>query len=173
MKNIISNCLLIIAMLAFSACTNGNKATTAEEINTPTAAVVETAKESSGKLAIAAYLELKEALVESSAEKAKEAAIKMKEYFASNPNINASVNMISESNDLELHRVAFENISLEMWNSVKENGAETTLYKQHCPMAFGNKGAYWLSDQEEIRNPYFGDKMLKCGSVKETIAANE
>ena len=30
-------------------------------------------------------------------------------------------------------------------------------------MAFNNEGAYWLSDAEQIRNPYFGDKMLTCG----------
>jgi len=26
-----------------------------------------------------------------------------------------------------------------------------------------------LSDAAEIRNPYFGDKMLKCGSVQEKL----
>jgi Cu(I)/Ag(I) efflux system membrane fusion protein len=36
-------------------------------------------------------------------------------------------------------------------------------------MAFDNKGAYWLSDQAKIRNPYFGDKMLECGEVKDTL----
>ena len=43
------------------------------------------------------------------------------------------------------------------------------LYLEYCPMANGNTGGYWLSNEKEIRNPYFGDKMLKCGSVKETI----
>jgi Cu(I)/Ag(I) efflux system membrane fusion protein len=33
-------------------------------------------------------------------------------------------------------------------------------------MAFDNKGAYWLSETKEIRNPYFGDKMMTCGEVK-------
>jgi hypothetical protein len=43
------------------------------------------------------------------------------------------------------------------------------LYLEYCPMANGNEGAYWLSNEKQIKNPYFGDKMLKCGSVKETI----
>ncbi|MBA4058359.1 MAG: hypothetical protein C0490_26815, partial [Marivirga sp.] len=43
------------------------------------------------------------------------------------------------------------------------------LYLEYCPMANNNEGAYWLSNEKEIKNPYFGDKMLKCGSVKETI----
>jgi Cu(I)/Ag(I) efflux system membrane fusion protein len=42
------------------------------------------------------------------------------------------------------------------------------VYKVFCPMAFDNKGAYWLSETEEILNPYFGDAMLSCGEVKET-----
>ncbi|MEZ4932962.1 MAG: DUF3347 domain-containing protein [Saprospiraceae bacterium] len=37
---------------------------------------------------------------------------------------------------------------------------------QYCLMAIDNKGADWLSEEEEIRNPYFGEKMMKCGSVK-------
>jgi len=41
------------------------------------------------------------------------------------------------------------------------------LYRQYCPMAFQNKGAYWLSSEKKIMNPYFGDKMLHCGVVKE------
>jgi hypothetical protein len=36
-------------------------------------------------------------------------------------------------------------------------------------MAKNNEGAFWLSASDQIRNPYFGDKMLKCGSVEEEI----
>jgi len=46
------------------------------------------------------------------------------------------------------------------------------VYKQYCPMAFDGKGAFWLSSSEEIRNPYYGDKMLKCGRVEETISGS-
>jgi len=44
-----------------------------------------------------------------------------------------------------------------------------TIYVQFCPMADNNKGASWMSLQEEIKNPYFGDKMLSCGVVKAEI----
>jgi hypothetical protein len=47
--------------------------------------------------------------------------------------------------------------------------AAGTIYKQYCPMAFSNTGAYWLSESKEIRNPYFGDKMLKCGRIVSEI----
>lgn len=43
------------------------------------------------------------------------------------------------------------------------------LYLQYCPMADGNKGADWLSLEKEIKNPYFGAAMLKCGETKDTI----
>jgi|TARA_R110002020_G_scaffold396281_4_gene606500 Cu(I)/Ag(I) efflux system membrane fusion protein len=42
-------------------------------------------------------------------------------------------------------------------------------YVQKCPMANNNKGAVWLSTEEEIKNPYYGDAMLTCGSVIDTI----
>ena len=41
----------------------------------------------------------------------------------------------------------------------------TNYYVQKCPMANNNKGAVWLSTEEEIKNPYYGDAMLTCGSV--------
>ncbi|MNG29248.1 hypothetical protein D3C84_1146450 [compost metagenome] len=51
----------------------------------------------------------------------------------------------------------------------KAGMADAELYVHYCPMAFDNKGAVWISTTKEVRNPYFGEKMLKCGEVKETI----
>ena len=31
------------------------------------------------------------------------------------------------------------------------------------------KGAIWLSETKEIKNPYLGGKMLTCGEVQEEI----
>jgi Cu(I)/Ag(I) efflux system membrane fusion protein len=42
---------------------------------------------------------------------------------------------------------------------------ENTIYIQKCPMANNNRGALWLSREDAIRNPYYGDAMLTCGSV--------
>jgi Cu(I)/Ag(I) efflux system membrane fusion protein len=44
-----------------------------------------------------------------------------------------------------------------------------TLFRQYCPMAFDNKGAYWLSNTQDIYNPYFGEEMRFCGEVKEQL----
>jgi len=53
---------------------------------------------------------------------------------------------------------------------VKDSGLESgELYVAHCPMALNDKGASWVSNSKEIRNPYFGESMLTCGSVKETL----
>ena len=43
---------------------------------------------------------------------------------------------------------------------------EDAVYVQYCPMANDNKGADWLSKEEEIKNPYFGSSMLTCGEIK-------
>lgn len=48
------------------------------------------------------------------------------------------------------------------------NGGQT-LYKDFCPMANEGKGAIWISEVKEIKNPYLGGKMPDCGSVEETI----
>ncbi|MDR3679315.1 MAG: DUF3347 domain-containing protein [Flavipsychrobacter sp.] len=43
------------------------------------------------------------------------------------------------------------------------------VYLEHCPMALNEKGANWLSDESEIKNPYFGKKMLECGDVEDSL----
>ncbi len=43
------------------------------------------------------------------------------------------------------------------------------LFVQFCPMADNNTGAFWISREDQILNPYFGDMMLNCGSVEEII----
>ena len=45
-------------------------------------------------------------------------------------------------------------------------GTSQTLYQDHCPMFNEGKGAVWLSETKEIKNPYYGSKMISCGSVK-------
>ncbi len=43
------------------------------------------------------------------------------------------------------------------------------IYREYCPMAFNERGAYWLSDDADIKNPYFGKKMLECGEVTDSL----
>ena len=124
------------------------------------------------------YLQLKDALVASKAEAAKEEAIKLKTSLASvkdrNPDryrgaINEATK-IANASTMEEIRKSFASLSNEMTLIVKAlHLSKGGLYLEYCPMANNNTGAYWLSNEKEIKNPYFGDKMLRCGSVKETI----
>ena len=84
--------------------------------------------------------------------------------------IMTDVAHISSKNEIAHQREHFKTLSNKLYSMVKNSGAnQQTLYWQYCPMAFDNQGAYWLSANSEIRNPYFGDQMMKCGSTKETI----
>ncbi|GJM32865.1 MAG: cation transporter [Saprospiraceae bacterium] len=76
--------------------------------------------------------------------------------------------------DVEEARMNFKTLSGQMVVLAQTFGPfEEAIYVQHCPMADDNAGADWLSLDNQIRNPYFGDKMLKCGSVRETISKME
>ena len=84
--------------------------------------------------------------------------------------LNKSIETIQSEEDIEKQRQAFSNFNNAFYKSLKMFGlANDTAYYQYCPMAFDDKGAYWFSDVEEIRNPYFGDMMLSCGETKETL----
>jgi hypothetical protein len=72
--------------------------------------------------------------------------------------------------NLEDQRKAFSSLTQSLYQAIKAYGlAGTTAYYEFCPMAFNNAGGFWLSDSKTIRNPYFGDKMLTCGEVRETL----
>ncbi|MGD9993687.1 MAG: DUF3347 domain-containing protein [Salinivirgaceae bacterium] len=75
---------------------------------------------------------------------------------------------ISENrNDIGHQREHFEILSKDIKDLVLITGADRTLYQIFCPMY--NKGAIWLSESNEIRNPFFGSKMMKCGEVQQKI----
>ncbi len=70
----------------------------------------------------------------------------------------------------EQQRIAFERISTSVYDLAKKAELKNArVYHQYCPMAFNDKGAYWLSNESDIRNPYFGDKMLECGEVTDSL----
>jgi Cu(I)/Ag(I) efflux system membrane fusion protein len=136
------------------------------------------------------YLILKDALVATNSTAAKEATnqvlAELKKVDRSLVKDNAhnywikQLNSIQEHNeniatsdDIEEQREQFDFLSQALIKSIKVFGiGEATLYVQHCPMANDNEGADWLSDDEEILNPYFGDKMMTCGTVQDTIDKN-
>jgi len=77
---------------------------------------------------------------------------------------------IAQADKLEDQRTHFIGLSNAMISLVKAFDApKNTLYVQFCPMADNNKGAFWLSTEEQVRNPYYGDRMLTCGEVREEV----
>ena len=84
--------------------------------------------------------------------------------------LNSEIKTIAGSSDIEKQRQAFSKFNEAFYKSLKLFGLKNdTAYYQYCPMASDNKGAYWLSETTEIRNPYFGEDMLECGETRDTI----
>ncbi|MEN7550338.1 DUF3347 domain-containing protein [Rapidithrix thailandica] len=120
---------------------------------------------------LSAYYALKNALVATDANEAKTAAGKLAEV--SEGEVKTTAEAIANNDDVEVQRASFQELTQKVYDLVKASSDNSNeVYKQFCPMAFDNTGAFWLSAEEEIKNPYFGDKMLKCGKVDETIAKN-
>ena len=133
------------------------------------------------------YVELKDAFIQSDAKKVQTEASETKDVLAKvdmklvsgvahndwmsylTP-IQKSLNEIQSSTDIEAQRKSFSTLSDNLYKSVKAFGlGGKSAFYEYCPMAFNDEGGYWLSDNEQIRNPYFGDKMLTCGEVKEKL----
>lgn len=81
-----------------------------------------------------------------------------------------SLKEIQSSEEIEAQRKSFSTLSNSLYKSVRAFGlgGEEAFYA-YCPMAFNDEGAYWLSDEKKVRNPYFGNKMLACGEIKEKL----
>ncbi len=130
-----------------------------------------------------AYLKLKDALVASDASttfmNAKATLEILKKLDLSDTeamgkaHVNKSIEMleaIAKKEDLENQRAHFVILNENMVAIASNlDSLDDTLYVQKCPMANNNQGAVWLSTENEIRNPYYGDAMLKCGSVVEVL----
>jgi Protein of unknown function (DUF3347) len=125
---------------------------------------------------LTSYYSMKDALVAGNASSASASA----ELFVktanaidykiiSEGNINALVKdagSISETKDVKLQRQFFSNLSTNMMALAKlVKLSSEPIYEAYCPM----KKAYWLTSENTIKNPYFGNAMLTCGSIKETL----
>ena len=73
-------------------------------------------------------------------------------------------------NDIQTMRESFSSLSGLLYSVYREAGLEhhgIKAYRAFCPMAFDDKGAYWLQENDKvIANPYFGHEMLRCGEFK-------
>lgn len=133
-----------------------------------------------------AYLKLKDALVKDNNNLAKNTANEIVKTITSvdmklltNPEAHnhwmviqkevlSSAKAITSSN-LEMQRSHFKHLSAHLIKAVKLFGVNQTVYEQFCPMADDNKGAYWMSLNKDIKNPYLNADMRTCGEVKNII----
>jgi len=129
------------------------------------------------------YIELKDALVASNADKTSAIASELLKK-TKKMNVESSSEMLSEhvekiremleailgNNELENQREHFRILSQQMIMIAQNlQNLDKEIYIQHCPMANSNKGADWLSLSKNIENPYYGEAMLSCGEVVSKI----
>ncbi|MCW3072639.1 MAG: mercury transporter [Bacteroidetes bacterium] len=133
-----------------------------------------------------AYFGLKDALTKDDAKAASEKAkelfkaidkVKMdkmsaeqhKAWMSLKDKLSYDAEHIKGTNELEHQREHFMALSKNMYELIRVFKASQPVYYQHCPMANGGKGADWLSMDEKISNPYYGNSMSTCGKTTEII----
>lgn len=153
-----SSIFLLFITLSFQACKSDKKSNEVAMSTTQTEAIFD------------AYLNLSDALIKSDAKQAQKHADALVEAYEHDENeIVLLAVTISEVEDLEEQRNLFYQLSQRMEQFITINLETGKVYKQFCPMAFNDTGAYWFSTSEEIINPYYGDAMLHCGTIQKTI----
>jgi hypothetical protein len=118
------------------------------------------------------YINLKAAIRNSDQELVKKEAEQLLNSLAKlegTDRLQKAATKLAASPDPESQKAAFSDFSSEFADFLKGKVAENQLYFARCPMANNNAGGFWLSHEEAIQNPFFGGKMLKCGSIQETI----
>jgi Cu(I)/Ag(I) efflux system membrane fusion protein len=84
--------------------------------------------------------------------------------------ISADASTIAAEKNVEERRKSFSTISENMFELIRVvRYSKEKVYQLHCPMAFNNAGANWLNNSADVKNPYFGIKMLSCGEAKDSL----
>lgn len=178
MKHLMNASLIAVSVFAFTACGNNNEsgptATGHESMDEKeTASVGVKIKDDKVNAVYQHYVHLTTALTNNDAAEAKVAANAIeagaKEIQGAEAVVANSSKIVNAAN-IEDQRASYSKLSNDFIALVKKAGLEGgELYVDYCPMALNDKGGYWLSANKEIKNPYFGDKMMTCGEIKETI----
>lgn len=186
--------MIAVAAISLSACNssvNQSKETTTASGDTAKtgmqSATTETTSNNPVNDMVASYLQLKNALANDNSKDAAAAASEVQKavekgntasFSADQKKVFADVkddamehaeHIAANANNIEHQREHFETLSEDLYDLVKVFGTVQTLYQTHCPMYNNNKGANWLSETKEIKNPYLGSKMSTCGEVKEEL----
>ena len=92
-----------------------------------------------------------------------------KHWMSLEKEIKIAATSILNTAKIKRQRNNFKSLSLGLTNAIEVFGINEKVYHQFCPMADNNNGAFWLSKEKKVINPYFGSVMLNCGEVKQVI----
>ena len=142
------------------------------------------AQDSESKQVLADYMVLKDALVATDESAAAKAGKKLENTFKGfsasgytaeqQKDLKEIIETATEHaehisrSDIAHQREHFKMLSKDMVDMVAITGTDKTLYQQFCPM-YEDGGGAWLSMEKNIKNPYFGSKMMTCGEVQKEI----
>lgn len=118
------------------------------------------------------YLALQEALASDDLDRAQAALRDMMKVTGHHGPLPDLLHEMLAAKDLKgLRQPHFETLSDAFIVAATSVGdtLDGTLYQMHCPMAQDGKGADWLQSTDDLKNPYFGAMMLKCGEIKGTL----
>lgn len=119
------------------------------------------------------YILLKNALVNSNFEGAKQEASTLKTNLANYKgceNTSLIADKIANAKDIQEQRKEFTSLSSDLIALFKHADViKGSIFVQHCPMANNGEGGDWLAAESKIQNPYYGDEMMECGRVLEEI----
>jgi hypothetical protein len=198
MKNLIFGLAIFATSLAVGKSTNKSaealnlsisvkSISKTDNTNFTTSSVADAKNAVSIKEIVIAYLQLKNALTDDNSTGAATAGKKLTAAFKNfdkstltpaqkktyeDVEADASENaehIGANGGKIEHQREHFELLSKDIYDLVKTFGAGQVLYKDFDPMVNNGKGAFWLSETKEIKNPYMGKAMLSSGSIKEEI----
>ena len=142
----------------------------------------EAAQDAFGK-SLKPYLKMKEAFVDSDAQGVSAFAKATLKEILSIPEselgkmeklhlskIRKILTAITGKDDIESQRRDFVILNQNMVPLAKNlDVVEPEVFILKCPMADNNHGAFWISADKEIRNPYYGEQMMTCGSVVDSV----
>ena len=81
--------------------------------------------------------------------------------------LETTAKQLSQEKNIEKQRSTFAKLSQPMYKLAQKANLGYTVYYQNCPMF--NGGSNWLSKDSDIKNPFYGNMMLTCGSTVETL----
>ncbi len=132
------------------------------------------------------YLKMKDALVSADSKAAAKVGAEMlssikavkvdnipaamaNDWNSNRQQLESAMQNLSKQVNIDAQRQLFMTLSPVMLKIAKAAGYQEPLYYQFCPMANNGKGANWISQFAEIKNPFYGSMMLNCGQTVETI----